>query len=421
MINIRKIITSAIAGNALEFYDMLIYGFFATTIAANFFPKQDKSGGIASAFAIFFLGYLARPLGAIVFGRIGDNFGRKPALIMSIWLMAVSTCAMGLLPNYAMIGVWAPLLLLFVRSLQGFSMGGEYCGSLILIIEHAPGNKRGFYGSLGVAGSALGLLLASLVAWIIHHSFNELQVKQWAWRLPFLLGSLNGLVAWLARRRVPETQLFKEIVRLPKSYLKLYREYFNQLGNAVMIVMIKLFASILFYLIYIYMPTYMSNKLQYTMQQAISIITISIVLLILLEPCMGKLSDKVGRRPLLISGLTGCVLWAWPYFWLLQQHSLVLAFLAQAVMTLFASAYIVIAIVVIVEIVPVHLRFTVVSLAYAVEASLFSGVTPFIAALLIKATHSSTSLILYLMAGALISAFAVYKVRETKYVSPTDQ
>lgn len=419
-INMRRVVISSVAGNALEYYDMLVYGFFASTIAQNFFPKQDKLAGIASTFAIFFLGYLVRPLGALFFGRMGDNFGRKPALITSIWLMAISTCALGLLPNYAMIGIWAPLLLLFIRSLQGFSLGGEYCGSLIFIMEHAPKAKRGFYVSLGVAGSALGLLLASFVPWLIHYYFSDAAVLQWAWRLPFLLASLGGLIGWLARRRIPETQLFQESIKMPKSYLKLYHEYFNQFGNVVMIVMIKLFASVLFYLIYVYMNTYMSSKLLYSHQQALTIIVISIILLILLEPWMGKLSDKIGRRPLLVFGLIGSVIWVWPYFWLLQQHSMTLALLAQGVMTLFATAYIVIAIVVIVEIVPVHLRFTVVSLAYAVEASLFSGATPFVAALLIKTTNSYISIALYLTTAALISSFAVYKVRETRYVPQVD-
>ena len=204
-----RVVSSAIAGNALEFYDILIYSFFASTIAQHFFPKEDKLAGIASVFAIFFIGYLARPLGALFFGRIGDQLGRKPALVVSIWLMAISTCGLGLIPDYPTIG-GAHLLLLNLRILQGFSVGGEVTGSIIFIVEHAFREKRGFYGSFGKVGFALGLLLPTLVAWLIDNNFSQAQVVSWAWRLPFLFAALGGVIAWLVRRNVPETELFLE-------------------------------------------------------------------------------------------------------------------------------------------------------------------------------------------------------------------
>ena len=213
--NMFKIVATAIVGNALEAYDFVVYGLFSTTIAENFFPQQDKLTGILSAFGIFFLGYLARPLGALFFGRIGDTLGRKPALIISIRLMAISTFAVGLLPDYHIVGVWAPLLLLVLRSLQGFSCGCELVGSIVFVVEHAPTTKRGFYGSFADASAYLGILLASLVAWVIHHGFSHAVVTHWAWRLPFVFGLLVGLSGWLMRRYVSETQLFNENMRVP--------------------------------------------------------------------------------------------------------------------------------------------------------------------------------------------------------------
>ena len=408
-----RVVLSAIAGNALEIYDMVVYGLFASVIAQHFFPSEEQLTGLTNIFALFFIGYLARPLGAIVFGRIGDRYGRKPALLMSIWLMALSTCGIGLIPDYDTIG--GPILLLLnLRILQGFSCGGELIGSIIFLVEHAPRERRGFYGSLGGAGYSLGLLMASLLMWLINTSFDQVEMMRWAWRLPFLLAALGGIVGWLARRAVPETDLFLETYKLPQSYFTTRRDIAKQLRPTIMIVGIQLFAAVLGYLIYVFMVIYMSNILHYTIRQALGIHFVSVILLVLLKPCMGMLSDRIGRRPLMFFALIGTMLWAWPYFWLLQQHSLALALLAQLVMTLFAAAYIAIDIVTMVEMVPLQWRFTVVSIAYALAVSLFGGITPFMATLLIKAMNSYYSLALYLVVAALISLFAVYKIRETK-------
>lgn len=415
-----RVVAAAVVGNALEAYDMVVYGIFVSTISQNFFPKQDKLTGIASAFAIFFVGYLARPLGAILFGRMGDNFGRKPALILSIWLMALSTFSLGLLPTFGTIGIWAPILLLIVRLLQGFCLGGEYPGSIIFLIEHAPGAQRGFYGSFGMLGAFLGLLLAFLVGWLIHANFTELQIRQWAWRLPFLLGLVGGLVGYMARRSVPETELFLENNTCkPEFYIMRYRLYTKQIQSAFFILGIDLFPAVLGYLIYVFSVTYMSNILQYTKQQALTINILSIIILILLIPWVGKLSDHIGRRPALAFGLIGGMFWIWPYFWLLQQHSMILALWAQGVMTVFAASYMAVDTVIIAEIVPVHVRFIVVAFAYAVAISVFGGMTPFIATLLIKITNSYFSLAIFLSLVSLISLIAVYKVPETKYIPPS--
>lgn len=413
-IKMSRIVAAAMSGNILEFYDMLVYAFLAPIIAQNFFPKEDKLAGIASTFAIFFIGYLARPLGAIVFGRIGDTIGRKPALITSIWLMAFSTFCLGLLPGYQTIGLWAPLLLLFMRLIQGLSFGSELTNSIIFVVEHAPLANRGFYGSFGKVGFSLGLLLASFITWMIHTLFSPSEVLAWAWRLPFLLASLGGFVGWLARRGVPETQSFLEIHQLPDTYFGLRRHYAKQLRPALFIIGIVLFGSVLGYLIYVFFITYMTDVLHYTAQQALSIEISSVILLVLLEPWMGKLSDRIGRRPLLAFAMINSVIWIGPYFFLLQQHNLALALLAQCVMTLFMAAYYAIDIVTMVEIVPVQIRGTVVSVAYAVAASLFAGMTPFLATLLIKVTHAYISLVIYVTIAALISLLTVYKVRETK-------
>jgi len=354
-----------------------------------------------------------------VFGRIGDQLGRKPALLISIWLMALSTCGIGLIPDYDTIG--GPILLLLnLRIFQGISCGGELIGSMIFVVEHAPRAQRRFYGSFVEAGLMSGLLLASLVAWLIHTSFSDAVVTAWAWRLPFLLGILIGLIGWFIRRSVPETQLFKESIRLPDHYLKRYREYTNYAPNALLIIGMMLFSCVLSYLIYVFLITYMSNTLHYTMRQALSVNIVSITLLVLLMPWIGKLSGRIGRRPVMGLALMGGIVWKWPYFLLIQQN-LAVALLAQLVMTLFAAAYFASSVITIVEMIPVHMRFSIVAFTYAIAVTLFGSMTPFIALLLVKTKYYSFSLALYLTVCALISSIAVYKVRETRCKANADE
>ncbi len=289
LMNKFKILIAATIGNALEIYDLVVYGYFSTAVGKNFFPQADKLASIASAFAIFFIGYLARPLGALFFGRIGDTLGRKPALITSIWLMALSTFALGLLPTYQSIGVWASLLFLILRICQGFSCGGELTGSTIFLVEYAPETKRGFYGSFAYAGANLGLLLASLVAWLTYHYFGDVVVVNWAWRLPFFLGLLIGIVGWWARRQLSETPLFRSRFRTPESQFDYYREFRKYRRPVGTIVGLVIFGTVLTYLIYVFNVVYMSDMLDYTRKQALSITMVSIVLLVFIVTMDGKM------------------------------------------------------------------------------------------------------------------------------------
>ena len=308
------------------------------------------------------------------------------------------------------------MLLLILRILQGFSVGGELTGSAIFLVEHAPHSKRGFYGSLSMAGQYLGLLIAVIVALWINNRFQQAAVVRWIWRLPFLFAIIGGFWGWLARLHVHETKLFQQAIPITNHYLSLYRGYVKHLRHTLLIVGIILFGTVASYLTYVFSVTYMHTILNYPLETALKINIFSIILLVLLVPCGGKLSDIIGRRLVMIYAAIGGLVWAWPYFWLLQQHTFTLALIAQGIITIFIAMYFSSAIVATVEIVPVQLRFSIVAVAYALATSIFGGATPLIATLLLKLTHSYISLALYLMICTLISLIAVYKVKETKGV-----
>ena len=412
-----KNVVAAIAGNALEFYELTVYGFLAPVIAMNFFPNTSKLTGIANVFVIFFIGYLARPLGAIVFGWLGDTFGRKLALLISILLMAISTFAIAFLPTYHMVGILAPLLLLILRMLQGISCGGEYAGSMIFLVEHAPQGKQGFYGSFGEQGVGLGFLLAMFTVWLVHLSFSETAVVRWAWRLPFLLGLVIGLLGWYMRRHVSETKVFADIFTAPRKFDAVYRQYKMHIRTTILIIGVTLFGMAIGHIVYVFAVTYMSSVLHYSYQQALAVQIVSMLLFVLLLPAIGRLGDWIGRRRVLTCGIIACTLWSWPYFWLLQQQSIVLVFVAQLVMAVLSvfcfGTYLVYA----VEMVPMHVRFTAVGLGLALSDSIFGGMTPYVSTVLIEKTHTYLSLVGYMVVCALISLFAIYRhwVRETKY------
>ena len=271
-----------------------------------------------------------------------------------------------------------------------------------------------------MVGIGVGLLLASLVAWLTNIIFTDQEIIAWAWRLPFLLAFIGGLLGWLVRRGVHETPAFRQAQQTAFSHLEFKRELYKQLRQGAIILGLTLFGVVLTYLVYIFIVTYMTSILHYTIRQRLTVNISSIIILILIEPCMGKFSDKIGRRPLMMFAIIGSAIWVLPYFFLLQQHNMLFIFIAQFVMTIFAATYFAIATMAMIEIVPVKSRFTAVSFFYALGVSLFGGGTPFIATLLIKWTHNYMGVGIYLVICALISFLAVYKLNETKKATIVD-
>ena len=336
--NWRKIISAAV-GNVLEWYDFAVFGFFAPFISMQFFPSDDAISGLINTFGVFAAGYLVRPIGGVLFGRIGDRIGRKRALQISIVAMALPTTLIAFLPTHAEIGVWAAVLLVILRVTQGISVGGEFIGSICYLVEVAPAGRRGFFGSFAVLSAVAGMLLGSAVAAVLHGLLTAEQLEAWGWRLPFLGGVLIGLFGWWMRRTLEETPTFLElsaaggIERQPlTAALREMPGRVCQVGAIVMLL------GVAIYTLFIWMPTYLTHIVKPAVPHALLINTCAMGLLIALMPLAGALSDKIGPKPVLGAGALITALFAYPLFSWIDGATLAAVIIAQIVFAVINGA-----------------------------------------------------------------------------------
>lgn len=409
----RQAITAAGIGNVLEYYDFGIYGFLAATIGRKFFPGADPTASLLATFAAFGIAFLARPLGAIVLGRMGDVRGRKSTLVLTVVLMAVGTAGIGLIPDYAAIGVAAPILLVLCRVLQGLSAGGEWGNATAFIVEWSPEGRRGFFGSFSQASVVGGLLLSSAVAALLNSVFTADQIDAWAWRIPFLLGILLLPVGLWLRRGIGETPRFEAEQHGETSGLA-------DLGSPVGL-MARAFGftilwTVSYYIMLTYLPTFTQRYAGLSATESLWSNTIGLVVLVLVIPLMGALSDRVGRKPLLLFCCTAFVLLSYPGFRLMLASPGIWTILPiQIAFDLVIAAFAGAGPAAIVELFPTRSRTTLMSIGYSLAVAIFGGFAPFIATWLIGATGTPIAPTFYLIAAGLVSALTIAPFRETAF------
>ncbi len=415
----RRAVAAAVFGNVLEWYDFAVYAFLATLIARKFFPPGDEVVALLSAFLAYGLGFLARPLGAIVIGRMGDVSGRKNALLLTIFLMALGTVMIGVLPTYGSIGFLAPALLVVARLMQGFSAGGEWGGSTAYIVEWAPKNERGYYGSFQQSSVVAGLLLGSGIAAAFSTLLSADQMEAWGWRVPFLIGGLLGPVGLWMRRTIDETPAFKAVSEDPHAARKAAEatESASGLVLAGRAFGFTIVWTVCFYVLLSYMPTWTQRQMHLSASAALWANTIGLLVLMAFIPLMGKLSDRYGRRPLLLACCIGFIIVPYPAFTFLVSGEAGLGALI-AVQILFAimiSTFSGAGPAAIAEIFPTHNRSTWMTTGYALSVALFGGFAPFISVWLIAHFASPTAHTYYLIAAAVISTLVIWRLRETAF------
>ena len=326
-------------GNAMEWFDFGVYAYLATTIGKVFFPDASGSAQLLSTFAIFAAAFIVRPLGGLFFGPLGDRIGRKKVLATTIILMAGSTFAIGLIPSYESIGIAAPILLVLLRLLQGFSTGGEYGGASTFVAEYAPDKRRGFFASFLEFGTLAGYVAAAGIVTIIQTVVSAEDLLQWGWRIPFLIAGPLGLIGLYLRLRLEETPAFQMMEQAEERSLadestgkKLRETLVDNWRPLVLCIVLVATYNIAHYGLLSYMPTYLTNTLGYDESHGLVLMIIVMIVMMMGISYVGKFSDRVGRKPLLLSGFIGFFVLSLPAYLLIGVGNYVTVFLGLAIL-----------------------------------------------------------------------------------------
>lgn len=409
----RRQLMAASIGNVLEYYDFVVYAFLAAILAKKFFPNESEVAGLLASFAAFGVGFLARPLGGAIIGRIGDKRGRRVALLITIFGMAIGTVGIGVLPTYAQIGVFAPILLVVMRLLQGLSAGGEWGGATSFIAESAPEGRRGWFGGIGQASIAGASLLGSVVSALVAMSFTPDQMQGWGWRVPFLLGGLLLPVGIYMRRNIEETPVFaanrnKAPVTPPE-----FGSPFGMMAKAFGFTIVW---TVGYYVMLSYMPTFLVKFAGLSQSQALWGNSIALAVLVAATPFFGLLSDRIGRKPLLLACCAAFVILPYPVFAIiLDKASFPTIVCLQILVNLFIAAFSGAGPAALAELFPTHSRTLLMSVGYSLSVAIFGGFAPYIATWLIDRTGSPISPTYYLIASGIISGLVIWSFRETAH------
>ncbi|MGL5679379.1 MAG: glycine betaine/L-proline transporter ProP, partial [Plesiomonas shigelloides] len=391
---LKKAITAAALGNAMEWFDFGVYGFVAYALGQIFFPGATPGVQVIAALATFSVPFLVRPLGGIFFGALGDKYGRQKILAITIIIMAISTFCIGLIPSYDSIGIWAPILLLLAKLAQGFSVGGEYSGAAIFVAEYSPDKKRGFMGSWLDFGSIAGFVLGAGVVVVLSSVLGEQRFMAWGWRLPFFLALPLGVIGLYLRHALEETPAFQKHSEnlqqhsaadapQPVSFAEIARGHWRSLLSCVGLVIAT---NVTYYMLLTYMPSYLSHNLHYPEDHGILIIIVVMLGMLFVQPVIGLLSDRFGRRPFVIGGSIGLLLLAVPCFMLITSGSLVLIFAGLLVLAVLLNAFTGVMASSLPAMFPTKIRYSALAIAFNISV-LIAGLTPTLSAWLVEVTQ----------------------------------
>ncbi|KML03107.1 MFS transporter [Rossellomorea marisflavi] len=407
----KKSVFATGVGNAMEWFDFGLYSYLAVIISQNFFsPVQNDELKLIFTFGTFAIAFLMRPLGGVIFGRIGDKLGRKVVLTTTIILMACSTLLIGLLPTYDQIGVWAPILLLVARIIQGFSTGGEYAGAMVYIAESSPDNKRNILASGLEIGTLTGYILASLLASILFITLSDDQMSSWGWRIPFLLGLPLGLVGLYLRKSLEESPIFENELandnedEKKESFVSIFK---NHKKDIIVCFVAVAFFNITNYMLLSYMPSYLDEIVGLSSTTGTVLITGVMVIMIPLALMFGKLSDKIGNKATILIGLGGLSLLSAFAFYLVNLNGLLFVSLGILILGILLASYEGTMPGTLPSMFFSDVRYRTLSVTFNVSVSIFGGTTPLVATWLVHQTGNNLAPAWYLTIVSVIGFFII--------------
>jgi metabolite-proton symporter len=414
---LRRVVMASLIGTTIEWYDFFLYGSAAALVFNKlFFPEFDPLTGTLLAFATYALGFAARPVGGIVFGHYGDRIGRKRLLMLSLILMGLATVLIGLLPTYAQIGIWAPLALIALRLVQGFAVGGEWGGAVLMAAEHGDAARRGFWASWPQAGVPAGNLLAAAVLAIMAAVQTEADFLSWGWRVPFVLSALLVVVGWYIRNRVSESPMFEAELdaaeapaRVPAVEVLRERPKALVLGAGL-----RVGENISYYILTVFSLTYLVDVSKESRSLALNALLIGAAVQFFAIPLFALLSDRIGRRPVYALGAFGLAAWCFVMFGLLGSGDHVSIVLALVVGLVLHGAMYGPQAAFITELFPTRIRYSGVSLAYQLTSIVAGSLAPIIALWLYKEYGSATPVAIYVGTACLVSGVSALLARETR-------
>ncbi|WP_338463554.1 MFS transporter [Franconibacter pulveris] len=411
---LRKVLLATGVGHFVEWFDFGLYGTLAAIIGMQFFQSSSPAAALLSSFAVFGAGFVMRPLGGLWFGSLGDRIGRQKVLANVILLTSGATFVMGLLPTWQQVGLLAPALLVITRLVQGFAAGGETSGATTYLAEFAPARRRGYFtcwidnfGFMAfVAGSGLVFLLTA--------SLGETAMNEWGWRIPFLIAGPLGIVGLYLRTRLEDSPEFTAAVRAGKTAQTPLRTAVTSAWRALLFcvgfVVIK---AVGHWTLQTFMPGYLSTELHFSKLDSYAITTLGLFAIAVMVPFMGYLSDRFGRKPLMLAGCGGFILFTWPAMIVMAQGDMLSAMLAMLVLGAFIAAFDGACSAAMAELFPTGVRYGGMSIAYNFAVAFFGGITPWFSAYLITTTGNPFSPAFYVMGAALVTFLTVMRAKET--------
>jgi MFS transporter, MHS family, proline/betaine transporter len=410
----KKTIFAAAFGAALEWYDFSIFIFLTPIITQLFFPELGKLVGLMASFGLFAAGYLMRPLGGIIFGSLGDRIGRKKILQITTGLMAIPMIGTAILPSTHSIGIAAVIILLLLRMLQGLSVGGEYTGVLVMLLEQAPLKHRALVTSSASVISGIGTLLSSGTIVLLNYAFSHTQILNWGWRIPFLIGFFLALYSYFLQNNMHESPYFEDAKRKQKIKKSPFFTVIKTHPKEIFYVFLLAgFLGIAYYLGLTFFPSYLTNILHVPIRSASMLSFFSTLIYLFFIPFAAVLSDRIGRRPVLLTSIGLLIIAPYPAFMLISSGNLGLALLGNTLILSIYGCAVAVFVTLISELFPTEERFSGVATGYNIGNAIFGGTTPLIATYLITVTGNHMAPAYYLSVAAIITLLLLIKMPET--------